>query len=86
MLSRAENPVAWTMLLIEMEEAHEHLRELLAQLRPQGPIDDYEFAVHLGHVYAHLNRAWHARHQVTEITEAQWEPFSQFPVDVRPVG
>jgi hypothetical protein len=86
MLDAEQHPVEWTLLLDELREAHEHLGTLVTELGRSGPICDSDFAVHLGHVYAHLNRAWHARNQTAQITDKQWDPFSQFPTDVPPVG
>ncbi|MFA5982983.1 MAG: hypothetical protein WC782_03115 [Methylococcaceae bacterium] len=52
-----------------------------------GVIDEEsEFTVYLGHVYSHLNRAWHSRNQVEEISREQWLLSSQFPKDINPVG
>ena len=86
MITNAEEPVAWALLLTELDEAREHLEEVLKGMNDSGAIEDSEFEVHLGHVYAHLNRAWNSRNQNTEITEEQWAVFSQFPRDLDPVG
>jgi hypothetical protein len=51
-----------------------------------GAIEEEEFGVELGHVYAHLNRAWHARGQGGEVSTEQWVKFSAFPKDLEPVG
>lgn len=86
MINKTENPVSWTLLLTELDEAREHLESLTNKMNETGSIDDSEFSVDLGHVYAHLNRAWHSRNQDAEITEEQWPVFSQFPKDIKPVG
>ncbi|MGB5536991.1 MAG: hypothetical protein WBN08_13930, partial [Thiogranum sp.] len=86
MISNAKEPVAWALLLTELDEAREHLEKLVNVMNHAGTIDDSEFAVYLGHVYAHLNRAWNSRNQNNEITEDQWPVFSQFPRDLDPVG
>jgi hypothetical protein len=45
-----------------------------------------EFATYLGHVYAHLNRAWNGRNLAAEATDEQRIQFTQFPTDLLPVG
>jgi hypothetical protein len=78
--------VAWAGLVTELDEAREHLEGLAEKLAKQGECDEEEFAVELGHIYAHLNRAWHSRNQDAEISEVQWSEFSEFPKDLKPVG
>ena len=86
MLNQKENVVAWSLLINELDEAKEHLESLTKKMALNGVIDDAEFAIDLGHVYAHLNRVWHSRSQESEITEEQWPIYSQFPKDLKPVG
>jgi hypothetical protein len=86
MINAKQHPVGWAGLLTELDDAREHLQSLLDKMQKDGTIEASELAVELGHVYAHLNRAWHSRNQETEITEDQWPAFSAFPKDVEPVG
>jgi hypothetical protein len=86
MIDPVSQPVAWSQLLYELEDAHEHLGNLISELASAGRQSDEEFAINLGHVYAHLNRAWHCRNQVTQISDEQWPLFSAFPADLTPVG
>jgi hypothetical protein len=86
MINEKEHYVAWALLLMELDEAQEHLESLIKKMHQGGTIEDAEFAAELGHVYAHLNRVWHSRSQESEITEEQWPVFSQFPKDLNPVG
>jgi hypothetical protein len=51
-----------------------------------GTQPDPEFAVNLGHVHAHRNRAWHLRDHLEQIMDEQWPRFSAFPGDLQPVG
>lgn len=85
MINNEENPVAWTLLLDELEEAKEHLTELTVAMQ-RGRLAESEFAVHMGHVYAHLNRAWNTHNQPSEIEKDQWDALSRFPKDLKPVG
>ena len=88
MLSNDEHPVAWAMLLYELSDAHEHLGALIAQMRAEGAIDEADYRVHLGHVFAHLNRAWHGRDdaELDNVPADQDDERSKFPVDLSPVG
>ena len=86
MVNEKEHPLGWIGLLTELDEAREHLEDLVKEMNSAGSADESEFAVHLGHVFAHLNRAWHSRNQNAEISEEQWSSFSQFPNDLDPVG
>jgi hypothetical protein len=88
MLSQEDHPVAWAMLLYELADAHEHLGALIAPMQAAGGADEAEFAVHLGHVYAHLNRAWHGRcdPNLDAVPGDQQAVRSQYPTDLPPDG
>jgi hypothetical protein len=86
MINANENYVAWTLLIDQLDEAREHLEKLTNELHSAGRMDESELAVHLGHVYAHLNRAWHARDRPEGIKDDEWSHASQFPRDLEPVG
>lgn len=86
MINGNDNYAAWALLLTELHEAREHLGSVLDKMHSAKGIAESDFAVELGHVYAHLNRAWHTRNQVEEVSAEQWAAFSQFPKDVKPVG
>ena len=88
MLTNAEHPVAWAMLMYELTDAHEHLGELIAQINAAGEIDEPDFAVFLGHVFAHLNRAWHGRNDpnLDQLSDEKFIEHNQFPTDLKPIG
>jgi hypothetical protein len=87
MINSTSNPVAWALLVQGIAEAQEHLASLAEQLSRDGMIEVEDFVVQVGHAYAHLNRAWNGRnHTADEMTDAQWDAFSQFPLDIEPVG
>ena len=85
MINKTEHTVAWALWVMELDEAKEHLEGLIKKLT-QDVMDEAEFAVEMGHIYAHLNRVWHSRSQDSETTDEQWPVFSQFPKDLKPVG
>ncbi len=86
MINQKEHYVAWVLLITQLDDAKEHLENLIKKMEQDGGIADIEFAIELGHVYAHLNRGWHSRNQESEITVKQLPLFSQFPKDLKPVG
>ena len=49
-------------------------------------VDESEYAVQLGHVFAHLNRAWNSRNLKGQIGDSEWQNYSAFPDDLDPVG
>ena len=86
MINQNNDSVEWALLLYELDDAREHLESLIDQMNGDGEIEEEDYAVQLGHVYAHLNRAWHARGLEGEIPGDRWEEFSRFPADLKPVG
>jgi len=85
-INQTDNNVAWTLLMDELDDAKEYLTDLTNQMATTGRIDEGDFARHLGHVYAHLNRAWHGRNQRRESTDEQRAQFTQFPKDLSLLG
>jgi hypothetical protein len=88
MLNYRDHPVAWAMLMYELDDASEHLESLINQMQVAGAIDEEDFAVQLGHVFAHLNRAWNGRDDETlaDQTQEEHELRSRFPPDLHPGG
>jgi hypothetical protein len=87
MINPADDPAGWAALVQELDEAHEHLGALVQQMASEGRIDTEDFAVQLGHVYAHLNRAWNGRRApAAELSNEQGDVLSRFPADLNPVG
>lgn len=82
----ADNPVAWSQFLYELEDAKEHLENLIVALQSDSTYDEEQFRVDLGHVYAHLNRAWNTRNSESGATKENWESMSRFPSNIKPVG
>ncbi|HEX9950693.1 MAG TPA: hypothetical protein VGB53_02920 [Rubricoccaceae bacterium] len=75
------------MVAFELDEAAQHLQDLTRRLSASSGYGDPEFRIDLGHVYAHLNRAWHRRNTSSDSPSAdEFDAWSQFPTDVPPVG
>lgn len=87
MISATSDPVGWAALVQGLDEAREHLAGLVRQMSDEGRIEDEDFAVQLGHVYAHLNRSWNGRRTPSaELADEEWEALSRYPIDLNPVG
>lgn len=86
MINQNQNPVSWTTLLYELADAHEHLGSIVDQMSSTGRIDDEDFRIQLGHVFAHLNRAWNGRDDSEPLPDSLHTERSQFPSDLQPVG
>jgi hypothetical protein len=82
------DPVAWAAMTYELEDAAGHLAALLRRMAEDGDYGEPELRVDLGHVYAHLNRAWNSRHAQgdTARTPEAHAAWSRFPTDLDPVG
>ncbi len=89
MVSRDGNYVAWAAVVQELDDAHEHLGELIRRMTKGEDFSEPDLQTDLGHVYSHLNRAWHMRNatgdQVADFSDEQWRRWSQLPSDLEPV-
>lgn len=85
MINKSVNPVEWAGLMYELEDAHKHLTDLIADIDKDLEFEEKDFQVQLAHVFSHLNRAWHRRAIVGELSEEQWETASLFPTDLSPL-
>ncbi len=86
MINSKDHPVGWDLLFCELEEAHEHLGSLLKDISTNAEYSEESFRIDLGHVYAHLNRAWRRRHVREDMTEAEWSAGREFPSDIQPIA
>jgi hypothetical protein len=85
MINQEQNPVVWAMLMYELDDAKEHLNQLIAELENNPDYDEASYRIDLGHVCAHLNRAWHRRNHSENFSEAEWKAASKFPTDLEPI-
>ena len=84
MIKKDTAPVGWAMLMFELTDAQEHLAKLVENLDNDPGYDEGDFRVELGHVYSHLNRAWHRRNTSEDLQEDEWDAAGQFPKDLEP--
>lgn len=86
MIDSKANPIEWALLMYQLEDAHEHLGDLIKDMENEGRIDVEAYTIHIGHVYAHLNRAWNSREFKGDMSEQQWEEYRAFPKDLEPIA
>jgi hypothetical protein len=78
-------PAEWATLMYELEDAHEHLGSLIAQMNAEDDVDEVDLRIQLAHVFSHLNRAWHRRDRTDDFTNEEWAAASRFPADLDPI-
>ena len=81
-----KNHIAWSQFMYELEDAKEHLENLIKEVESEEEYGEEELKIDLGHIYAHLNRAWNSRNSVEGTTKENWEAMSEFPKNVEPIG
>lgn len=81
-----KNSAEWFLMVDSLVDAQEHLGNLINELELPNEIDEQNFAIQLGHIYAHLNRAWNSRNSAEGINNQNWDSMTQFPIDIKPVG
>lgn len=86
MINRDQHPVGWALLMYELEDAHEHLGDLIASLSARADVCEMDLRIELGHVYAHLNRAWFRRNVAEDFPDTEREAATRFPEEIDPVG
>lgn len=85
MINKQKHPATWASLIYELEDAQEHLAKLVSELASDPDYGEENFRVDLGHIFAHLNRAWHYRNADDGLSDDQWHEASQFPGDLDPI-
>jgi hypothetical protein len=86
MIDPKHNPVEWALFIDELSEAHEHLGALISKLGSEPDDDEEQFRVDMGHLMAHLNRAWARRNCARALTDEEWEQFREYPQDLPPIA
>ena len=84
MIDKRLQPVEWSEFMYELEYALEHLGKLIKDAEQVKDYDEDALRVDLGHVYAHLNRAWRRSTKALAETDREWA--SGFPDDLSPIG
>lgn len=84
MIDKKLQPVEWAAFMYELDDAREHLENLIKNLEKDSDYGEPELRIDLGHVFAHLNRAW--RRSARDLSDTEWEWASNFPDDLTPAG
>jgi hypothetical protein len=86
MINRNDNPVQWALFVDELNDPHEHLGNLISEMMTDTEYDESRLRVDLGHIVAHLNRAWARRNLTRDLTDEEWDAFREYPQDLRPIA
>ena len=86
MIKHDRNSRGRSLFLYELSDAHEHLGNLLKEASENPDYAEEDLRIDLGHVYAHLNRAWYRRNLAEDFPESDWDIATQFPGDLDPVA
>ncbi|RZJ59762.1 MAG: hypothetical protein EOO58_03675 [Hymenobacter sp.] len=84
MLNEQTAPVAWALLLYELDDARDGIKSLLRDMTEDKEFDEIDFRIHMAHIYGHLNRAWNGRNATDQQHEADALPeeWNAFPIDL----
>ena len=86
MINCVDHPTAWAFFMRDLRDAHEHLGNLIRELESDSAYDEPELRIDLGHVYAHLNRAWQRRDMTRDFSDEEWIRAGAFPDDLEPMA
>jgi len=84
-INKKSAPVEWAGLMYELEDAQEHLTALISEMNAADDFDEGNLRIKLGHVFSHLNRAWHRRDKANGLNQDEWQDASRFPSDLDPI-
>lgn len=89
MIDPKRDPVAWAMLIDELEDAQKRLGNLVLDMTA----DESDFRVELARVYGHLNRVWNLRDKTdawhdpsNPDWDTEYEAARAFPTDLEPIA
>ena len=87
MVDKNRHPLAWAVFMQELEDARDHLDALIRDLETEHDRGEIELRIDLGHVYTHLNRAWHWRNRLHDMPTSfeEFDRASAMPDDLLPV-
>jgi hypothetical protein len=89
MVNPKTDPVQYSNFMFELTDASEHLEMLITDIQENPDYDESDLSIDLGHIFAHLNRAWNTRNRSDSNPvdiETERDTISQFPNDLTPVG
>lgn len=86
MINSKDDPVGGAMLMYELQDAQQHLESLIEAMASDPAYAEDSFRTHLGHVAAHINRAWQRRLVHEDMTDEEWNAAREYPSDLRPIA
>lgn len=86
MINLRDHPVGWAELMSNLDDAYEHLGRVITEMQTDQDFDEADFAIHMGHIAAHLNRAWFCRNYPDGLTDAEWAAARAYPNDLEPIA
>ncbi len=85
-MNKKEHHVKCAQMIDHLDEAKEHLEDLIDKMANADEFCDTFFTVDLAHIYAHLNRVCNSRNSGKLLTDENWDIITEFPKDIYPVG
>ena len=86
MIRKSDSPVAFSTLFYDLDDAKDHLIELIDAITNNSEYTEDEYRVELGHIYAHLNRAWNNRNLEDDSQEPDHDESRRYPQDLDPIA
>ena len=86
MINRRNHPVGWAQLMSHLNDARDHLSTLITEAEADAEYAEENFRVDLGHVLAHIHRAWYCRNSPNNLSDAEWEKARDTPQDLDPIA
>ena len=89
MLNPQTDPIEYSRFMFELTDASEHLEKLISDIEGNSEYSDTELSIDMGHIFAHLNRAWNTRNRDDSNPvdiKAEHDSISEFPLDLKPIG
>ncbi len=84
MIKKDLHQVGWAMLMYELEDAKGHLESMIEEMDKDLGFSEENFRIDLGHIYAHLNRAWQIRN-FEDVSTEERDSEIDFPKDIEPI-
>lgn len=70
--------VEWAALMYELEDAQEHLTALISEINAADEFHEADLRIQLGHVFSHLNHAWHRQDKPDGLNQGECQDDSRF--------
>lgn len=82
MINKKDYPVDWALLLYGLEDAREHIEDLMTDMQQDDNFCEMDLDIQLSHIYQHLNRVWNSRNMSSKLALKKFDEISKFPKDL----